>query len=362
MTEQTALSSPGKIGETIKKIFWFLLRIGLAVGIIAFLVQNKYQLVVAHLRNFDYIWLIPAVFCYLFHFMVGSWRWYMLARVLQFRLTPGEALTLTMKAFFFSLVIPGGSIGGDFAKAGFLATRAASGTKVEGAFTILMDRIVGMVALFLLAIVVTLLAAPLLMQVDAPELYGMLHLHNSPEVIRNGKIAGIAGVLLLCLSGLGACAAMFMHRQLEKIPPVGKLMGWVDRRTHGAVFRCTAAVDLYRNEKMLLSAMVLISVIFIHLNMVLIGFFLVKGLHIELSGPLVLIAAITLGNIAGLVPLTPSGIGFRDYTVIKILEVGGAALDKAEAAAILFTALIICCNMLGGIFFIIDSRHSRKKQ
>lgn len=358
MAEQKDLAASKSIGGKLKALFWFFLRIALAVGIIAFLVQHKYELVLRNLRHFDFIWLVPAVLCYFLHFAVGSWRWCLLARVLNFRLSQWEALVLTMKAFFFSLVIPGGSIGGDFAKAGFLATRAEKGTKVEGTFTILIDRIVGMVALFALAIVVTLLSIPLLMHIDAPELYAMLHLHNSPEVIRNGKIAGIVAILLLCSSGLVACVVMFMHRQLEKLPLVGTLMRWGDVKSHGALSRCTAAIDLYRSKKKLLLGMTLVSVVFIHFNMVLIGYFLIRGLQIDGIGVLTVITAITLGNIAGLVPLTPAGIGFRDYMVIKILESGGAAVDKAEAAAILFTALIITCNMVGGIFFIIDSRRT----
>jgi len=208
--------------------------------------------------------------------------------------------------------------------------------------------------------VVSIVAYPLIMQVDAPELYAMLRLENSPEVIRHAKTTAIMLVILLCLSGLTACAVIFMHKTLEKIKPIGWLMNWVDRHAHGMVSRCTTAVDLYRNRPGFLVLMTLVSVVFIHLNLGLIVFFLTKGLHISPINLLALLAAITLGNIAGLIPLTPSGIGFRDYILMKLLVVGGAALDKAQAAAILFTSLVIACNMLGGIFFVLDYR--RKKQ
>jgi len=350
-------------GKTARHWGWTILKsllcIGLAAGIIAFLIQGRYQLVLANLRDFDYRWLIPAVFCYLLHLAVGSWRWCLLAQVQRFQLTQLDALFLTMKAFFFSLVLPGGAIGGDLVKVGFLSTHAAKGTKVEGAFTILVDRIVGMVALFVLAIVVIIVAYPLLMQVDAPELYSMLHLENRPDVIHHAKVIGVLLLLAMCFSGLLACVIMFMHRQLERIPPIGRLMQWADRHSHGAVSRCTAAVDIYRDRLGFLFWMTVVSVVFIHLNLGLIVFFLTKGLHIEPMNLLALLAAITLGNIAGLIPLTPSGIGFRDYILMKVLVVGGATLDKAQAAAILFTSLVIACNMLGGIFFALDYRKNK---
>ena len=53
-----------------------------------------------------------------------------------------------MQGYFFSLVIPGGAIGGDVAKMGLLARRSQPGSRAEGVFTVVMDRVIGMIALF----------------------------------------------------------------------------------------------------------------------------------------------------------------------------------------------------------------------
>ena len=71
------------------------------------------------------------------------------------------------------------------------------------------------------------------------------------------------------------------------------------------------------------------------------------------------IEAITLGNIAGLLPLTPSGVGARDFIVKNILESSGMDARQALATALSFTMIIIAFNLLGGLFFVFDKH---KKQ
>ncbi len=353
--ETTTPADKKSVSHYGKKIFWFCFRIALAVGIIYFLVHGEAGKILHDLKKFDYRWLLPAFFFYYIHFMFGAWRWYKLTTVLNINISLRDAIFLSMKAFFFSLVIPGGAIGGDLAKIGFLAAQAQKGTKVEGAFTVLMDRIVGMVSLFALTIVVVLISIPLLMQVEADQLYDMLGLQHSPDVIRTFKYCAIAGLILMCLAGICACAIMFMHRFVRKLPLVDPIWKWCDTHSHGSVSRMTSAIDLYRDKLGLLANLILTSTIFIHLNLVLIVYCITRGLGVTVK-PLALLCSVTLGNIAGLLPFTPSGIGFRDYTIIKVLEVGGAPMDAAKSAALLFTALIIVANISAGIFYILDMK------
>ena len=368
------MSTPETAEETIvkkkplwKKILALLIKFGLAGLIIAWIVRGNADKIAENFKHFNYRWIIPALILYIFHLFVGGWRWYMLLKVLKFKIKLWEAICLTLKAYFCSLVIPGGAIGGDLAKVGFISVRAPKGAKVEGIFTILIDRITGMLALFITAIVLTLLSIPLLMNVDMPELYKALsdfmHINTTQEIIKYFKAGGIACVLLLCVSGLGACGVIFLHRQFRRISIINKLMEWFDAKTHGALTRMCNTVDIYRNEKMLLAWMTLISIFLIHLNMGAVMYCLLKGLGVDVVPMLALFTGVILGNIAGLIPFTPSGIGFRDYTVLKILSAGGIVLDKAESAAIMFTSVVLCSNLFAGLFFFInDGSKSRESE
>ena len=232
-----------------------------------------------------------------------------------------------------------------------------------------MDRIIGMIALFALAIILTVVSIPLIMSIDAPELYDIIceaakkvfGFANKQEIIYWGKRLVIGGVLLLCLTGLLACFVMFMHRRLEKLAPVRWGIALINRFSHGAFARMTAAIDLYRNQPGLLFNMVAVSLVLVHLNLVGVVFCLVEGLGVAITRPLALLTGVILGNIAGLIPFTISGVGFRDYTVVKFTEACGASLGQANAAALLFTALIIFANISCGIFFFIDRKPKQQE-
>lgn len=352
--EEDEISSGKNAKKLFKKIFWFVLRIGLAAVIIGWLVSSKYQEVMKGFENFNYRWLIPAALCYAIHMLACGWRWYKLLRVLNIDISLGAAISLTMKAYFFSLVIPGGAIGGDLAKVAFINSRTPKGSKIEGMFTILMDRIVGMVGLFSTAIVIILLTLPLLMSIDYPFID---KLNLSPELVRAGMIAGMLG---LCVSGLAAMLAIFYHKTLEKIKPVGWLMHLGDKYTNNAISRMTAATDLYRNRMGLFSVMVLVTIVFVDLNLVLVVYFITRGLGMEHFQLMALTAAIIIGNISGLIPVTVAGVGVRDATVYAILVAGGINKDMTMTIPLIYTALILTFNILGGLFFVFDSDKKSK--
>jgi uncharacterized membrane protein YbhN (UPF0104 family) len=71
------------------------------------------------------------------------------------------------------------------------------------------------------------------------------------------------------------------------------------------------------------------------------------------------ISAVVLGNIAGLIPLFPGGIGARDAVTVALLIAAGYSAEAAGTAQLLSTLLMILCNLAGSLFFIID-RQSRE--
>jgi uncharacterized membrane protein YbhN (UPF0104 family) len=67
------------------------------------------------------------------------------------------------------------------------------------------------------------------------------------------------------------------------------------------------------------------------------------------------IVASTIGNTAGLLPITQSGVGTRDLFMITLLTAGGFSKGVATATSIIYTAVILSFNLLGGLFFIFGS-------
>jgi len=347
---KNSASAKPTASERVKKAVMFILKAAIAIGIISWMIHNNYEAFIQQLEKFNFIWLIPAVICYFIHIIAGSWRWHILTKVIGINVPWKDAFFMTFKSLFWTLIIPGGAIGGDLAKVGILASHTPKGCKVEGAFTILMDRITGMFGLFSSAIIITALTYPTLAKL--------------PDGIM--KIA-IFAVILSSLSGLLAGLAIFAHRQLEKIKPIGYLMKQADHYSHGTLSRMTAATDLYRDAWKTLAVAVIVSIIFIHLNLVLAVYFITQGLGITTLTPLMLTAAVIIGNIAGLIPLSIAGIGIRDSFIKAVLNGSNVSDGSATAIPILYSAMIIMCNMVGGILVVfhvgraIDSKLLTKK-
>ena len=334
--------------SSVKSIVFFLLKILLAGGIVYWLVSRQREAVVACLKNFDYRYLFPAVILYFFHMVVCGLRWRVLAGVLGVELSRMEAVSLSMQGYFFSLVMPS-AIGGDLVKIGVLSSRARPGTKVEGAFSILMDRIVGMIAMFLLLLVVTLPAIPILMKVELPGL------PMTPEM----RYCGIGLIYLCTLAGLGASVAIFFHRFFRKLPLFGSLMNLADHLSRGLVSRVTDAADVYAEQPKVLLGCIGISVVFVHLLVAGVFGVLVLGCGADGATSLSVLAAVTIGNLVGMIPIFPAGVGGRDLTVIAILVAGGMLSADAKTAQLLSTALMIFGNLAAGIFFLIDPGRKR---
>ncbi len=320
-------------GHAVRAVAFFLLRIGVAGGIVAWLVLRHRQGLGEALHGIDLHWLIAAAGLYAVHVVAGAWRWHLLLRVQGIALPFRETFSLLMQGMFFSLVMPS-AVGGDVVKVGLLAARIPPGRRLHGAFTILVDRILGLMALFAVAGVAALFAIPFLRGLE-----GYLEL-------------AVYGLLCGCLAGLAAALGLLFHRHLERIPPVGAILAWADRLTHGAVRHFSEALDAFRAAWRTLLAGLLVGVFCIHLPLGVAVACLARGFGGTQVDLVLVLLATALGNTVGAVPATPSGIGTRDVVIKHLLTAAGMASGAAVATTMMLTGLILAFNLLGGLFFV----------
>lgn len=332
-------------GGTFATFLKYALKIGVTAGIVAVLVHTSRKH--GTFDGFDFgalnwAWLAAAFVLYIVHLFVNAWRWRLLLAYRDIPCSLFSAFSLTTQSFFFSLVMPGGAIGGDVIRAGFLACRVPKGRKFDGVFTILMDRFTGMIGIFLTAF----LALP----------FSWRYLQDAEpraKLLTHVLLAGSA-------AGLAVAAAVLMHRTLEKLA----LFRWgeslADKLSRGFFSRMLEALDSYRDAKKELVLCVLASIVGV--NFVLgLCFYCVCLAFTPALAPLFapIVAAITVGNIAGLIPLTMSGIGLRDYFVAAILGAALAGMRDCDVSALaptlVMTAVIIAGGLFGGFFFLFDN-------
>ena len=128
--------------KNVRKILFFILKIGIAAGILIYLVRRS-NLNAETFSRIPWWCLVLAGVCLLTQILLSAVRWYSLMRALSLNTRLREAVFLTMQGVFFTLFVPGGSVGGDLVKGAILAKRADPGQKFDGVFSILADRLVG---------------------------------------------------------------------------------------------------------------------------------------------------------------------------------------------------------------------------
>ena len=319
-----------------------VLKLLLAGGIIAFLVYKTPSGFLDTLLKANRWWILAALVLYGIHIFANAWRWWILLRAQKIDCSLWMANSLTMQSFFFSLVLPGGAIGGDLVRVGFLTARIPKGRKFDGGFTILIDRFTGMIGIFALALGIMPLVWDVISSVK-----GIME--QFIYVLLAGSFAGIA-----------ASVVVFNHRMLEKIPLYRKLCEFGDRITHGTYSKVTDALDSYANCRKEIIICIIASIVLVNLVLGVEAWCVAAAVTGRTQSFMVVLAAITVGNIAGLLPTTPSGVGTRDLFVIPILQAGGIPYDAALAVSLTITAIIVLYNLSGGLFFILTP--GRKKE
>jgi hypothetical protein len=88
--------------------------------------------------------------------VLGVIRWTILMRALDLEISYWRALQLQMIGFFFNTAVPG-AVGGDIVKAVYVMREQKNQRKAPALLTVLLDRIVGVAALFLIAAVAVVL-------------------------------------------------------------------------------------------------------------------------------------------------------------------------------------------------------------
>ena len=326
----------------IRPLFRFLLRLTIAGGLIFWLFLRHRQEFQQAFQRVRLPFFALALLLYAAAAVLGARRWQVILKIAGFPVRQGEALALTMKGCFFALVIPGGAIGGDVAKIGFLAASTGKGARLEGALTILLDRIVGMAGLFLLALVLLAAELPVFLHVEIPGI----------RLTAGGRIGMVLALAALCLAGLLVIPLMLNIEALRRVRCFDRLFVSLDRFFRGALTRLEKVFELAREQWPRLLLWALLSLVFIHFGQAAVVLCICAGLDLVPTPETVLAAAaaVTIGNIAGLLPLSISGLGIRDTVICLLLS--AARLPDPAVIPLLYSALIVLFNLSGGLFLL----------
>ena len=75
----------------------------------------------------------------------------------------------------------------------------------------------------------------------------------------------------------------------------------------------------------------------------------------------VTLTASAYGSLASAIPVTPGGLGTRDAVVKTLLSAWRIPENSAVTAMMIYTALLLLTNLLGGIAFLLPAELRRKE-
>lgn len=190
---------------------WAWLKWVVALGVLGGLAYgNREALAEVGRGPKDWGFLGLAAIILLATYLLTFLRWWILVRAQRFDFPPRQAIRLGFIGLIANYVAPG-AVGGDLVKA-FLMARGQASRRTVAVATVVLDRIVGLLGLFLVGSAVALVPSGSL---DRPELAPVRWL------MWTGAFLGLLGLVLMLQPWLTRSAAV---RSFERIPRLGGLV------------------------------------------------------------------------------------------------------------------------------------------
>jgi glycosyltransferase 2 family protein len=237
--------------------------------------------------------------------IIAAVRWRMLLEAQDIKIGFGLSLELTLIGLFFNNFMPG-LTGGDIIKA-YYAAKLTSERKTHAVVTVFLDRIIGMIALGLVAGVAICIGLFTTGTADRGP-FKQAHWFVGAFIV-----VSIIGALVFYSRRLRAVS----KKTVQMMPGYGKVrsMGVV-HRIIAMLVKVDSAVFLYRSKKMVLVNTTLISFV-AHSAAILSIYFFGRALSINQASVVQYFVVVPVSFIVSSVPVTPAGWGVGEY-VFKI--------------------------------------------
>lgn len=218
--------------------------------------------------------------------MLGALRWFILVRGLELDLRYPRAVALQTIGFFFNTAMPG-SVGGDIIKAVYVMREQKTRGRTRAMLTVLLDRVMGLAALFIIAGAGILLKLPFVMATKA--------MWPIAVFVLAGNLALVVGFL-----------AVFIPKRNGR-DPIARLL---ERDLPGFSFlaKIYDALCAYRSQPQLIAAAVALSIL-IQLGSATYSWYVMRALTGIAADPATFASILSIGIMTTALPLAPGGLG-----------------------------------------------------
>ncbi len=309
------------------KVLFTTARVVLGVGLVIFLLWTlDIQEIFDHIRQMRSEYLIYAAVTYFVFILVSAWRWQVLLDFKKFRVPFAQTLKIYFISLFFNNLLPT-TVGGDMMRVLY----TMRGRRADSLATVLVDRILGFVGLFILALVAVVY---------------LLVLRNETEFLP---------FMVIGLSLIVAITYVFFSRRAFGVisPIIGRLrfmrLGERITRLH------EAGTDFGGAWGPIIFCVVHSLVIQAALSIA--PFFALRGMGYSEVGLLPFFIYVPIINVISMIPVSLNGLGVRENSYVLLFSRVGLSGELALAMSLLSFFIIFAYSLLGGLFFAFTKRH-----
>jgi glycosyltransferase 2 family protein len=313
--------------EIMKQAITLVLKAAISALLLYFALRTvDFELLYQRLGRLDVAWAGAALLVLGLQIFLVALRWQRIAKTCDVPLGGRDAMFFTFIGTFFNQTLPS-TVGGDAVRIWLLARK--NGEWKNSAYSVLLDRIVGLIWLALIVLVC---------------------LPWSLQLIENR--VGRVTLTLIGVGGLAGPAALFALTHVTK----SVLMRWrISRHLYDAAQLLWQVLVPLKTGGII----ALISIL-VHLMTVLVAWLIAKAVGAQfgiyysllLIPPVILIAAI---------PVSLAGWGVRESAMIAAFTYAGLSQTDGLTISVLFGLGQFVIGVLGGAVWILSGRRSPSK-
>ncbi len=311
-----------------KRAAWFALKLAISGGLLAIVLSQAHlPRLLEHIRTIDVRWLVPTTLMWVIVLLVSGWRWQVLLRAQHVTAQMAPLYESILVAQFFNNFLPS-NIGGDVVRVA--DTAPLTGSKTLATTVILVDRALGLLALFVIAALSSFIAGQRGTPVPGSAYLWMVV----------GTSVAVAIVLLGAPHLFPAMLAPLRRLEHE----------WVDER----LGRLEEAFHRFVQARAaLLNAFV--GALAVQVASVVLYVLLARAMHIPLP---ILTAAVLIpvSFVVQMLPVAINGFGVREAVYIYFFTHAGLGLEPAVALSLVGAGLVVLYSLTGGVLFALRGR------
>ena len=277
-------------------------------------------------RRASGVWLMTALGVYVVNVLASVWRWHLLLEAQGISVPASTLFGSYLVALFFNNFLPS-NIGGDVIRIRDSAKFARSRTLATT--VILADRVIGLIALVLVAALGATMVASMAGHVPSP-------------IWPSWLWAGF--VLAAMASAPAVLAPAGVGRLLQPLTVLHP--EWIGDR----IDSLTAALERFRDRPAAIASC-FCGAVFVQATVVVFYIAVARALHVQVA-PWDLAVIVPLSFVVQMLPVSVNGFGVREATFSFYFTRVGLPIESALLVSLVATALVMLFSVIGaGVWF-----------